>query len=184
MTKLRLLPLLLTLCAGVAQADEPAMGFYAGAGAGRAVLHRERWFSSGVEAHDTGSKAFVGFRVLRGLAFEAAYADYGDIRKDTRLEGNIDAYSAAVVGLIQLRQWDLFGKAGFGHWNGTTSNNAGQRVTDNDTDPFFGIGAQYRSGRFAVRVESEAQRLTFEAGQHGRDGDWINFISVGASWTF
>jgi hypothetical protein len=57
-------------------------------------------------------------------------------------------------------------------------------VDDNDVDPFIGIGAQYRAGRFAVRIESEAQQLSFSAGQHGRDGDWVNFISLGANYTF
>jgi hypothetical protein len=184
MNQLRLLPLLLPLCGAVAQADEPAMGVYAGASAGRAILHRERITRSGIEAHDTGSKAFLGYRVYPGLALEATYADYGDIKKGTRLEGNIDVFSVAAVGLIQLRQWDLFGKVGLGRWDGTTANNAGQKVTDNDIDPFIGIGAQYRAGRFAVRVESEAQQLSFAAGKHGRDPDWVNFISLGASWTF
>jgi hypothetical protein len=184
MTKLRLFTLLLTFCAATVQADEPAMGFYAGASAGRAVLHRERWSRSGIEAHDSASKAFVGYRVYPGLALEAAYADYGDIKEGTRLEGNVDAFSVAAVGLIQLRQWDLFGKVGLGRWDGTTANNAGQKVTDNDIDPLIGIGVQFRADRFAVRVESEAQLLSFAAGEHGRDGDWVNFISLGASWTF
>jgi hypothetical protein len=182
--KLRLLAVLLPLFAGAAQADEPPIGVYAGASAGRAILHRERLFRSGIEAHDGGSKAFVGFRILPSLAIEAAYSDYGDIKKDTRLAGNIDVFSAAAVGLIQLREWDLFGKVGLGAWDGTTANNAGQKVDDNDIDPFIGIGAQYRAGRFAVRIESEAQQLSFSAGEHGRDGDWVNFISIGASWTF
>lgn len=179
-----LLTLLLPLCAGVAQAEDPVMGFYAGASAGRAVLHRERLFRSGIEADDSAYKALIGYRTLPALAVEASYGDYGDIRKGTRLAGKIDVFNVAVVGLIQLRDWDLFGKAGLGRWSGTTANNAGQEVRDNDIDPFIGIGAQYRAGRFAVRVESEAQQLSFAAGEHGRDGDWINFISVGASWTF
>jgi hypothetical protein len=178
------LSLLLSLCASVAQADEPVMGFYAGASAGRAILHRERLFRSGIEAHDSAFKALVGYRAFPGLAFETSYADYGDIKKGTRLAGNIDVFSAAAVGLIQLREWDLFGKVGLGAWEGTTANNAGRQVRDNDIDPFIGVGAQYRTGRFALRVESEAQQLSFAAGEHGRDGDWVNFISVGASWTF
>jgi hypothetical protein len=183
--KLRLLPLLLLpLLGGAAQAEDPVIGFYAGGAAGRAVLHRERLFRSGIEAHDRGAKAFVGYRILPALAVEATYADYGDIKKDTRLEGNIDVFSAAAVGIIQLRQWDLFGKVGLGAWDGTTSNRSGQRVDDSDIDPFIGIGAQYRAGRFGLRIESEAQQLSFSAGEHGRDGDWINFISIGASWTF
>jgi hypothetical protein len=181
---LRFLPLLLPLFAGAAQAEDPVLGFYAGGAAGRAVLHRERLFRSGIEEDDSGSKVFVGYRILPALAVEATYADYGDIKKDTRLQGNIDVFSAAAVGLIQLRDWDLFGKVGLGAWDGTTANNAGQKVDDNDIDPFIGIGAQYRAGHFAVRIESEGQQLSFAAGEHGRDGDWINFISIGASWTF
>jgi hypothetical protein len=183
-TKLRLLALLLPLCAGVAQADETLAGFYAGASAGRAVLHRERIFRSGIEAHDTGFKALAGYRLFPGLAFEASYADYGDIQKDTRLAGEIDVFSAAAVGLIQLRDWDLFGKAGLGRWEGTTADNAGREVRDNDVDPMIGIGAQYRAGRFAMRAEIEAQQLSFAAGEHGRDGDWVNFFSLGASLRF
>lgn len=182
--KLRLLPLLLPLLAGAAQADDPVIGFYAGGSAGRAVLHRERLFRSGIEDYDTGAKAFLGYRILPALAVEVTYADYGDIKKDTRLAGSIDVFSACAVGVIQLREWDLFGKAGLGYWDGTTANNAGVTVSDNDVDPFIGIGAQYRAGRFAVRIESEAQQLSFHAGEHGRDGDWINFISIGANWTF
>jgi hypothetical protein len=176
--------LLLPLCASVAEAQDPAMGFYAGASAGQAILHRERLFRSGIEAHDTGYKALVGYRTQPALAVEASYADYGDIQKGTRLAGKIDVFNVAVVGLIQLREWDLFGKVGLGRWSGTTANNAGREIRDNDIDPMIGIGAQFRVDRFALRVESEAQQLSFAAGEHGRDGDWINFISLGASWTF
>lgn len=179
MTKLRFLALLLPMCAGLAHADD-LIGVYAGAGVGRAVLHRERLFRSGVEAHDTGFKALVGYRVFPALAFEASYSDYGDIKKDTRLAGNIDVFTASAVGLIQLRDWDLFGKAGLGRWDGTTANNAGIEVRDNDVDPAIGIGAQYRSPHFALRAEIEAQQLSFAAGEHGRDGDWVNFFSIGA----
>lgn len=183
-SKLRLLALFVPLCAGVAHADDTMIGFYAGASAGRAVLHRERIFRSGIEAHDTGFKVLAGYRAFPGLAFEATYYDYGDIKKDTRLQGDIDVFSAAAIGLIQLRDWDLFGKAGLGRWEGTTANNAGQEVRDNDVDPMIGIGAQFRSGHFALRAEIEAQQLSFAAGEHGRDGDWVNFFSLGAAVKF
>jgi hypothetical protein len=182
--KLRFLSLLLSLCAGVVYADEPIIGPYAGVGVGRATLHRARVFRSDIEAHDTGFKALVGYRSLKGLAFEASYANYGEQEKGDRLAGEIDAFSVAVVGLISLQTIDLFGKAGFGAWDGTTANRAGQEVSDNDIDPMLGIGVQYRSGRFAVRGEIEAQALSFSAGSHGRDGDWLDFISVGTTWSF
>ena len=84
--KLRLLSLLpLALFASVAHADEPVMGAYAGMSAGRATLHRERLTRSSVEAHDTAFKALFGYRSLRGLAFEASYADFGNMNRRDRL---------------------------------------------------------------------------------------------------
>jgi hypothetical protein len=182
--QLSFLSLLLPLSAGVAHADEPAMGFYAGASVGRATLHRARLTRSDVEDHDRGFKALLGYRRFPALAFEATYTDYGDIQEGTRLAGDVDAFSVAVLGLIQLRDFDLFGKVGLGAWDGTTFNRSGEEVDDNDVDPMLGIGAQYRSGRFALRAEIEAQQLSFAAGEHGRDGDWVDLLSVGASWTF
>lgn len=184
MTKLRFLAVFLPLCAGVSQADETLAGFYAGASGGRAVLHRERWFRSGIEAHDTAFKAVAGYRFSEALAVEANYADYGDIKLGTRLAGEIDVFNVAAVGFIRLRDWDLFGKVGLGRWDGTTANNAGQRVRDDDIDPMGGIGAQFRNGPFALRAEIEVQQLSFAAGEHGRDGDWVNIFTLGATLRF
>ncbi|GFE79855.1 hypothetical protein GCM10011487_18550 [Steroidobacter agaridevorans] len=170
--------------ATTAHADEPIMGAYVGAGAGRATLHRERFGRSGFEAHDAAFKALIGYRTLRGLAFEASYADFGEMSNGDRLTGDIQALSVAIVGLIQLRQVDLFGKAGFGAWRGTTADRIGQEVRDDDIDPIMALGVQLRSGRFAVRAEFEAQFLSFAAGEHGRDGDWLDCISVSANWSF
>lgn len=172
------------LSLGLAHADEPIMAAYAGMGVGRATLHRERVFRSGIEGHDTGLKALVGYRALRGLAFEASYVDFGEIQKRDRLAGDIDAFSVAIIGLIPLRKVDLFGKAGFGAWRGTTADNAGRGVRDDDIDPVLGMGVQLRTGRLALRAEVEAQFLSFSAGEHGRDGDWVDLISVGANWSF
>ena len=179
-----LLLLPLASFAGVVHADEPVMGAYAGMSAGRATLHRERLTRSGVEAHDTAFKALVGYRSLRGLAFEASYADFGNMNRRDRLSGDIDAFNVAIVGLIPLAKVDLFGKAGVGAWRGTTADNAGREVRDDDIDPILAMGVQYRSGRLAVRAEAEAQLLSFGAGKHGRDGDWLDFISIGAHWSF
>ena len=165
-------------------ADEPTMGAYVGAGVGRATLHRTRFTRSDIEAHDTAFKALAGYRVLRGLAFEASYADFGEVTKRDQLAGDIEAFGATIVGLIPLRKVDLFGKAGFGAWHGTTADRTGRVIRDNDIDPLFGIGVQLRNGRLALRAEIEAQFLSFSAGEHGRDPDVADFISVGANWSF
>lgn len=184
--KLRFLSLLLSLCAGVVHADESITGVYAGVGVGRATLHRVDFHRSDFEAHDTGFKALAGYRILRGLAIEASYADYGEVQKDVRgvrLVGEIDAFSVAVVGMIPLRNIDLIGKAGFAAWDGTLSaDRTGRQVDDNDIDPTLGLGVQYRNGRFAFRAELEALSLRFSDTES--DGDWIDFISVGMNWRF
>jgi len=182
--KLRWFLLLLPVCAGVAHANEPVTGAYAGVGFGRATVHRARFTRSDIEAHDTGLKVFGGYRVFEGMAFEATYIDYGKSAKDTRLAGEVDAFSVAIVGLIRLRQWDLFGKAGMGAWEGTTADRNGREVNDDDIDPVLGLGAQYRAGRFALRAEAEAQQTSFAAGEHGRDGDWVSLISLSANLRF
>lgn len=187
---LRCFLLLLPVYAGVTHAEEsaagaePVTGFYAGVAAGRATVHRARFTRSDVEAHDTGLKVMGGYRIFEGMAVEASYIDYGKSAKDTRLAGEVDAFNVAIVGLIRLRQWDLFGKAGLGAWEGTTADRTGREVRDDDVDPILGMGAQYRAGRFAIRAEAEAQQTSFAAGDHGRDGDWVSLISLGASFRF
>jgi hypothetical protein len=189
--KLRVLPLLLSLCAGVAHADESITGAYAGVSIGRATLHQVDFFRSDFEAHDTGFKALGGYRILRGLAIEAGYADYGEIEKEVRgvrLVGEIDAFSVAVVGMIPLQGIDLFGKAGFAAWDGTLSaDRAGRAASENDIDPMLGLGVQYRNGRLAVRAEVEAMTLSFDVvgdDDDDVDSDWLDFISVGMLWSF
>lgn len=174
----------LAVFAAVSHADEPVMGAYAGAGVGRATLHRARFLRSDVEAHDTAFKALVGYRSLRGLAFEASYTDFGEMAKRDQLTGDIEAFGVAIVGLIPLEKVDLFGKAGFGAWRGTTADRTGREVRDHDIDPTLAIGVQLRNGRLTLRAEAEAQLVSFAAGEHGRDGDWLDFISVGAHWSF
>ncbi|WP_157994400.1 outer membrane beta-barrel protein [Peristeroidobacter agariperforans] len=174
----------LALLAGMAHADEPITGAYAGVGVGRATLHRARFTRSDVEAHDTAFKALFGYRAMRRLAFEASYADFGEMAKRDELTGDVEAFSVGIVGLIPLRQVELFGKAGFGAWRGTTVDRNGQSVRDDDIDPLLGLGVQLRNGRFAVRAEIEAQFLSFDAGEHGRDGDLLDLISIGANWRF
>lgn len=174
----------LALLAGMAHADEPVTGVYAGAAVGRATLHRARFTRSDIEAHDTAFKALFGYRAMRGLAFEASYADFGEMAKRDQLAGEVQAFSVGIVGLIPLRQVELFGKAGFGAWRGTTVDRNGQNVRDDDIDPVVALGVQLRNGRLAVRAEIEAQFLSFDAGEHGRDGDLVDFISIGANWRF
>lgn len=188
--RLRFLSLLLSLCAGVAYADQPIMGAYAGAAVGRATLHEVDFFRSDFEAHDTAFKVLAGYRFNRGLAVEASYSDYGKQAENVRgvrLVGEIDAFSVAVVGLIPLRAIDLFGKAGFAAWDGTLSaDRTGREVSGSDIDPSLGLGVQYRNGRFAVRAEVEALILGFDGDDPDDDGDdnWLDFISLGASWSF
>jgi hypothetical protein len=183
--KLRFLSVLpLALLAGMAHADEPITGAYAGLAVGRATLHRARFTRSDIEAHDTAFKALFGYRAMRGLAFEASYTDFGEMAKRDQLAGDVEAFSVGIVGLIPLRRVELFGKAGFGAWRGTTVDRNGQSVRDDDIDPVVALGAQLRNGRLALRAEIELQFLSFDAGEHGRDGDLVDFISVGANWRF
>lgn len=177
-----------SLCADTAaHADDT--GIYAGASVGRAKTD----FSNGAlddvfDGKDTAFKIFVGYRVLDWVGFEAGYVDLGEIT----LKGNQPGVTQfrleeAGFGAFGMLYWniapvDLFAKAGFvvsqAHVRTNTLFGAFDD-TDNSTDLAWGVGAQMRFGRLAVRAEYE--RFDFDAA----DGfDPPDMISVGATWTF
>lgn len=187
--KARLFSLLLLLSPCMVHADEPVTGAYAGGAIGEAKLRNYDLFSSDFEASGVGYKALIGYRINNGLAFEASYTDFGTMDtnfRGGRLVGQIDAFSAAVVGLIRLRRVDLFGKAGFAAWDGTLRfDPARGQDSENDIGSMLGLGVQVRSGPLAFRAEFEALRVDLDAdSKSGGSADWVDLLSIGASYRF
>lgn len=171
-------------------AAEPVMGFYLGAGVGNAqVTLEDADTANDFEGDDTGVRIMAGYRLFRYFAVEANYEDYGTV-DDTlfgvNLQGDFSAFQVSAVGLIPLGSVDLFGKLGFGAWEGTLSDGFGFEYSEDNVDPVAGLGVQFRSGRMAVRLEAQSQLLGFDDdGDDDADGDdTVGFTSFSFAWSF
>jgi OOP family OmpA-OmpF porin len=181
----------LLLIASAAYADDPPIGFYLGAGVGTATLELEDSSSvADFEGDDTGLKVAAGYRFLKWVAVEAAYEDYGQPEDEVlglQLRGEFNSFSVSALGLLPLGNFDLFARGGIARWDGSlTATPFGVEVSEDNTDPLFGFGAQYRTGQLAIRLEYEALLLGFDDDQDDEaDGDdWVDLLSLGVTWTF
>jgi opacity protein-like surface antigen len=176
------------LCAGTA-AHADNTGIYAGFSLGQARTDfSDEALDDLFDGEDTAFKLFLGYRVLDWVGFEAGYVDLGEIAP----RGNLPAFSQVQVdqagfNVFGVLYWDianvdLFAKGGFmlsqvrartNTFFGTFDN------VDNSTDLAWGVGAQVRFGKLAVRLEYE--RFDFDAGV---GLDTPEMVSLGATWTF
>jgi opacity protein-like surface antigen len=182
-----------SLCAGtVARADNT--GIYAGASVGQAKTD----FSNDAlddlfDGKDTGFKLVLGYRVLDWVGFEAEYVDLGEITLKNNQPGitgvNRFRLEEAAFGAFGVLYWspapapvDLFAKGGFVASQAHVRTNSffgSFDDTDNSTDLAWGVGAQVRFSKLAVRLEYE--RFDIDVGTGFKSPE---MISLGASWTF
>jgi hypothetical protein len=168
-------------------------GIYAGGSIGQAKTD----FSNDalddlLDGKDTAFKLFLGYRVLDWVGFEAEYVDLGEITSRDQpgipIGGQRLRLEEAGFGAFGMLYWtpvpqvDLFAKAGFvvsqAHLRANGFFNTID-TTDNSTDLSWGVGAQVRFDKLAVRAEY--QRFEIDVA----DGfDPPDMISIGASWTF
>ena len=183
-----------SLCAGTA-AHADNTGIYAGGSVGQARTD----FSNDalddlLDGKDTAFKLFVGYRVLDWVGFEAGYVDLGEITLRDNQPGitgfNRFRLEEAAFGAFGMLYWspipaapvDLFAKGGFvlSQAHVRTNNFFGTfDGTDNSTDLAWGLGAQVRLSKLAVRLEYE--RFEIDVGSGFKSPE---MISLGASWTF
>ena len=172
-------------------AADDLRGFYAGASLGRAELQLEDADSRyDFKGHDTGYQIAVGYRIINWVAVEANYTDYGRSHDDVLgvdLEGEFTSYSLSAMGLWPIRDFDLFARLGVAHWDGELSvPRTSFRSTGNSNDALFGIGAQYRLGNLALRLDAQNLLLGFDDdGDDEADGDdWLSLYVVGFTYKF
>ena len=157
-----LLIMVLTLTAGVAQADNGF--FYLGAGISRSKLS-DIAPSGGLADIDTTSwKAYAGFRPISLLAIEADYLDLGSETStfvSASAHSDAKAFAGYAVGFlpIPLPYLDVFGKAGLARWrlSGSTSVPPGSlfSFSNEGTEFAWGIGTQLHAGNIGGRLEYE-----------------------------
>lgn len=203
----QLLFLALSGALAVTSAQAADTGFYIGGSAGQAEINDFNaadldaelaslgiTSSSSTDDADTGWKLFAGYKIMKYLAVEGAYANLGEGTAhsiitapapgvvDTTLEA--EAWTVSALGILPLGEsFSLFGRLGVNFWNadvsavgtggGATAVAAGD---DDGTDMVYGAGASYSfTPNFSVRGEWE--RYDFDDGE-------VDLWSAGASWSF
>lgn len=175
----------LLLVSSIVSAD-PAdfKGLYGGISAGRSLIELQDEDSpADFKAKDVGFKLALGYRFRSWFAAEVGYMDFG--KADDRVLGNeltaeFDAVAASAVFIWALADVDLFGRVGAAAWDGKLHNDTlGISVKDDGVDPMMGLGAQYRMGRMAIRLEAESVLL-------GEDDEstWTDLYSLGVTVKF
>ncbi len=168
----------LILSAGLARAE----GGYAGASVGRTSLEETngRFTFRGT---DSGAKAFAGYRLHDFLAVEGSYFDLGtpgDTVSGFRRRTSISGLDFFAVGVLPLRRFELFAKAGLMAWTkeSTTSGNVpSSTANDGGVGVTYGAGGEVRcSQRLWLRAEWEA----FDV----RGTDRVDLVSLGFDWSF
>ena len=156
--------------------------FYFGASAMKTNLQVDDLGGS-FDASDTTYKAFVGFRFMKFLGFEASYIDFGSLDDSSSgidLSVDATAYDLFAVGVLPLgKHFELFAKAGLFKWdrNADASGATSGSESDSGSDPVYGAGAAFIIGKhIGIRIEYE----TFEMS----DVDKLEQESVGVDFRF
>ena len=179
---------IVSLCAGtVAHADDT--GIYAGVSAGQVKTDfSDDDLDTLLDGKDTAFKLFLGYRVLDWVGFEAGYVDLGEITLKGSQPGvtrfRLEEAGFNVFGVLywDIAPVDLFAKAGFmvSQTHARTNTIFGPfDQSDNSTDLAWGVGAQMRFDKLAVRLEYEHFDLDLGEGFEAPD-----MVSLGATWTF
>lgn len=155
------------LLGGASFAHAQDTGFYAGVGAGQALVDER-----GYDDEDTAFSAFGGYQFHRNFALEAGYTDFGSL--EPGVAGNdleLTSASLTAVGIVPFTdRFSGYAKAGFQRWEldraipGLTGT-----AKDDGSDPVYGFGLQYRfNDLVALRGEytrSEVEDLDVDAAQ-------------------
>lgn len=163
-------------------------GVYVGASTGEASTDIEGGFDDIFDGEDSADKVFIGWRPFDWLAVEGGHVDLGRVRQTTNFADFSDfsldqeGYDLFGVFLKEIGFVDLFAKVGAVRWSADVSGStlAGfVAQSDEDTDFAWGLGAQVRLRKLAVRLEYEH----FET--HDLSGfDAPQLVSAGVAWQF
>jgi len=112
----------MSFAAGASAQDANEDGFYLGGGVGEFQVDIDDFDDvdetiDRYESDDTAWKAFVGWRMNRNFAVEAAYVNLGSpedtIAPDTTAEVETDGFAPYIVGTLPFAAFELFAKAGY-----------------------------------------------------------------------
>ncbi|SEL57743.1 outer membrane beta-barrel protein [Halomonas daqiaonensis] len=177
----------------------PAEGPYLGAGLGYSKLDNDTldWLGdlgASTDDSDTAYKLFAGYQFNPNFAVEAGYADFGDFEasgadgaNSARLKLGVEGFTAALVGNLPIQNgFSVFGKLGMVAWDADLDLDATingdvyrESASEDGTDPFYGIGAEYEIDRIVVRTEYER----YDISESGEDFE-IDLFSTSLGYRF
>jgi len=177
----------------------PNEGPYVGAGLGYSKLDNDTldWLGdvgASTDDSDTGYKLFVGYQFNPNFAVEAGYVDFGDFEASgadgtdsARLKLGVEGFTAALVGKLPIQNgFSVFGKLGMVAWDADLDLDANiggdayrESASEDGTDPYYGIGAEYEVERILMRAEFER----YDISDSGEDFE-IDLISASIGYRF
>lgn len=163
--------------------DEVPHGIYVGAAVGSAgVAYKDNLDSVkfSFSGNDLGYKVMAGWRPLNWFALEANYVDLGSVNDKvggTNIETKVNGWTASALGMIPIGNADLYARVGGIDWNADVhAPNIGIRGSDSGWDLAYGVGAQYRFDKAAIRAEYERYDVS--------NWDKVDLVSLGFTYSF
>jgi opacity protein-like surface antigen len=172
-------PLLMLAAQANAQASEPPVGLYVGGALAQSNFDEGNFDFDDIDDEGSGWKATLGYRFNRSLGMESSFIYFGKATAPSDLVGGPLAEARSIpvygVGFLPLGPVDLFGKIGMALID--AQGKVGEVEYDDRGIEFaYGLGAQFRLNRFAIRAEYER----FDTGVIGN----LDLISLGVTYTF
>lgn len=170
--------LFLLSISGLATAGQES-GLYIGGSLGQAWLDISE-NDVDFDDDDWGYKIFAGYNFglipLLDLAVEGSYVDFGEASSREIGNQDVDITGWDVFGLacFNLGPIGVFGKVGQIWWD-SDSDAIQDFLDDSGNDMAYGIGVRFQIGSIALRAEYELFDLDIAD---------VDYVSVGAAWTF
>jgi len=164
------LVIMVVMAAMAAPAAAADSGFYLGAGFGLSSFDVGDFYDDyaplNFEEGNPGFTVFGGYRIIKYLAVEVSYLDYGKVTMHEGLRGfnealsvSIDQWGGSVLGVIPLsKKVGIFAKVGVASWNTSVYYTAGDDtldLSDSGTDLTYGLGVDFIIKKIGIRVASD-----------------------------
>jgi len=175
-------------------------GFFVGGSIGQSTTEAQEnnIFDSGenieFDEDDTGYKLFGGYMFNDYLGVELGYVDFGQPEDkfsfdggegivDVKVDAEVSAFTANLLGQIPLGPVDIFAKVGLASYDAEIGVKATDGIItesgnldDDGEELMYGVGARLNIGNFGIRAEYEM----YDVG----DLDDLSMISLGGEISF